>query len=95
MRPDEPNEELPPRLGLTVGFLGTIIIVLGYIIDAIGEGIELSETIRQDEIDSKADEQQQQQFSEIQKKLDFLLIEMAALKKDQNGCRNRPRHNRG
>ena len=86
MLPEDPyNYELPTGLGAKVGFIGTVVTVIGYIIDAIGEGIELAEIAQVEDAAKKEQQQQQQQqqqqLSDIQEKLDHLLNEIEALKK--------------
>ncbi|WP_391206515.1 hypothetical protein [Psychrobacillus sp. L4] len=81
MLPEDPNIELPSRVGLTIGIIGAVIISIGFIIDTIGEGIELSEILQRDEIDRNAKIRQKQQFNQIQSKLDFLIGEIEELKK--------------
>lgn len=81
MIPEDTNNQLPPRLGATVGFIGAAIITIGFIIDTIGEGIELSETLRRDEIDRQSIKKQQLQFKQIQQKLDRLVDEIDEMKR--------------
>lgn len=87
MIPDDPNtspnstNELPPNLGLTVGFVGTVIFTIGYIINTIGDGIVLYEANRDVELEKKQKQAQQQQFKDIQNKLDFLVHEIEQLKR--------------
>lgn len=89
MLPEDPNNyELPIGLGAKVGFIGTVLAAIGYVFDAIGEGIELAEIARAEDIAKKEQleqqeqqQQQQQQLSDIQEKLDHLLNEIEALKK--------------
>ncbi|QFF97530.1 hypothetical protein PB01_01160 [Psychrobacillus glaciei] len=81
MFPEDPNDELPTRLGLAVGLIGSVIITIGFIINTIGEGIELSEINRKDEIDRKAGLRNKEHFNQIQRKLDFLLSEIDELKR--------------
>lgn len=102
MRPDEPNDGLPPNFGLTVGFIGSVILSLGYIVGTIGEGIALYEANRDflkeeraAQEGQRAAQDQQKQISEIQDKLDSLLDQMEAMKKEQEKNRNCNRHKRG
>jgi hypothetical protein len=81
MIPEDPNNDPPTRVGATVGLIGAVIITIGFILDTIGEGIELSETLQRDENEKKAKLRQKQQFNQIQNKLDFLIGEIEELKK--------------
>ena len=47
MIPEDPNNQLPPRIGATLGLIGAAIITIGFIVDTIGEGIELSENFEE------------------------------------------------
>ncbi|GGA34300.1 hypothetical protein [Psychrobacillus lasiicapitis] len=95
MIPEDPNDELPPNLGLTVGFIASVILSIGYVVDTIGTGIALYEANRDYRTAERAAQDQQQQISDIQNKLDQLLGQMEELKKEQDGSRNRYRHKRG
>lgn len=95
MIPDDPNDELPPNLGLTVGFIASVILSIGYVVDTIGTGIALYEANRDYKEATRAAQDQQQQISDIQNKLDQLLGQMEELKKEQDQSRNRSRHKRG
>lgn len=81
MMPEYPDNDQPSNLGLTIGFIGTVIVTLGYIVETIGEGIELSETLRAEKNEKQAALEQSKQLSEIQSKLNYLVDEIAALKK--------------
>ncbi|WP_391119101.1 hypothetical protein [Psychrobacillus sp. L3] len=81
MFPEDPHDELPTRVGLAVGLVGSVIISIGFIINTIGEGIALSEINRKDEIDRKASLRNREHFNQIQRKLDFLLSEIDELKR--------------
>jgi NhaP-type Na+/H+ or K+/H+ antiporter len=81
MFPEDPNDERPTYLGLTVGVIGAAIISIGFILDTIAQGIELSEIKRKDEIDRKAGGRNMEQLNQIQRKLDFLLNEVDELKR--------------
>ena len=86
MNPLDPNElenEQPNKLSTKVGFLGSVVATIGYIIATIGEGIALSE---QEEAVKNAenkdqDKQKQQQLSDIEGKLDYLINEINTMKK--------------
>lgn len=80
-RPEDPSNQLPPRLGATVGLIGAIIITIGFIVDTLGEGIELSETIKKDKIATKEAGQQQLQLQQIHNKLDYLMNEVNEIKR--------------
>ncbi|TQR14147.1 hypothetical protein [Psychrobacillus soli] len=96
MRPDEPNDDgLPPNFGLTVGFIASVILSIGYVVDTIGTGIALYEANRDFKEVEKAAQDQQQQITDIQNKLDQLLGQMEELKKEKDESRNRYRHKRG
>lgn len=41
--PNEPENEQTTNLAAKVGFLGTVVTTIGYIIEAISEGIAISE----------------------------------------------------
>ncbi|WP_342599741.1 hypothetical protein MHB48_00990 [Psychrobacillus sp. FSL H8-0483] len=81
MIPEDPNNELPPNLSDTIGFIGSVIVTFGYIIGTLGEGIALSEAARAEQKDKQAGLEQQQQMKQIQSKLDYLVHEMETLKK--------------
>ena len=81
MTPEDPNNELPPNSGETIVFLGSVILTIGYIVGTIGEGIVLSESSREEEAVKKASLEQQEQLSDIQSKLDYLVSEIEVLKK--------------
>lgn len=81
MGPEEPNNELPQNLGLTVGFIGTVIIAIGYFVDMIGEGIELAELRRSQEINNEEGLQQSNQLSQLHNKLDYLINEIEEIKR--------------
>lgn len=81
MIPEDPNNQLPPRVGATVGLIGAAIITIGFIVDTIGEGIELSETLRRDEIEKRSNKNQQLQFKQIHQKLDRLVNEIDEMKR--------------
>lgn len=95
MIPDEPNDGLPPNFGLTVGFIASVILSIGYVVDTIGTGIALYEANRDYRQAGCAEQDQQQQISDIQNKLDQLLGQMEELKKEQDQSRNRSRYKRG
>ncbi|MFJ5771068.1 hypothetical protein [Psychrobacillus sp. NPDC093180] len=95
MIPEDPNDELPPNLGLTVGFIASVILSIGYVVDTIGTGIALYEANRDYKAAERAAQDQQQQISDMQNKLDQLLGQMEELKKERDGSRNRYRHKRG
>ncbi|WP_144510484.1 hypothetical protein [Bacillus sp. FJAT-22090] len=81
MRPEDPNDELPPNLGLTIGFISSVILSIGYIIDTIGEGVTLYEANRALEIAKQDALEQNQQLSDILSKLNYLVDEIEELKK--------------
>lgn len=81
MEPEDPNNELPQNLGLTVGFIGTVIVVIGYFVDMIGEGIGLAELRRSQEIEKQDGLQQSKQLSQIHNKLDYLINEIEEIKR--------------
>ncbi|WP_143128302.1 hypothetical protein [Psychrobacillus sp. OK032] len=81
MMPKDPSSQLPPRVGATVGLIGAAIITIGFIVDTIGEGIELSETLRRDEIEKRSIKKQQLQFKQIHQKLDRLVDEIDEMKR--------------
>lgn len=95
MIPDEPNDGLPPNFGLTVGFIASVILSIGYVVDTIGTGIVLYEANRDYKEAGRAAQDQQQQISDMQNKLDQLLGQMEEMKKEQDHSRNRSRHKRG
>ncbi|TQR17493.1 hypothetical protein [Psychrobacillus vulpis] len=76
-----PNNELPPNLGLTVGFISSVILSIGYVVGTIGEGIVLYETNRAEKLEKQAAVDQQKQMSDIQSKLEYLINEIEELKK--------------
>lgn len=95
MIPEDPNDELPPNFGLTVGFIASVILSIGYVVDTIGTGIALYEANRDFKEIERAEQDQQQQISDIQRKLDYLVDEMEALKKERENFERRSRHKRG
>lgn len=81
LRPEDPSIQLPPRVGATVGLIGAVLITIGFIVDTLGEGMELSETIKRDKIAAQAAERQRQQLNRIQQKLDYLTGEIDVIKR--------------
>ena len=81
MIPEDPNNDLPPHFGETIEFLGSVILTIGYIVSTIGEGIVLSELTQAKEDEKKSSIKQDEQLSDIQSKLDYLVSEMEVLKK--------------
>lgn len=87
MNPLDPNElenEQPNnKLSAKVGFLGSVVATIGYIITTIGEGIALSEQDQVEKNVENKDEEnlKQQQLSDIQGKLDYLINEINTMKK--------------
>lgn len=81
------NNELPPNLTpAVVGFIGTIIVTLGYIIETVGEGMELAQITQEEETIAREKEVQNEQLSQIQTKLDYLVKEIEELKKRGDGA---------
>ncbi|PZX02993.1 hypothetical protein C7437_10889 [Psychrobacillus insolitus] len=81
MIPEDPKNDLPPHFGETIEFLGSVILTIGYIVSTIGEGIVLSELTQAKEDEKKSSIKQDEQLSDIQSKLDYLVSEMEVLKK--------------
>ncbi|QUG40042.1 hypothetical protein KD050_12005 [Psychrobacillus sp. INOP01] len=79
--PIEPENEQPANLAAKVGFLGTVVVTIGYIIEAISEGIALSELAQEEKNVEKKEQINQQQLSDIQSKLDYLIKEIETTKK--------------
>lgn len=87
MNPLDPNEqqenesEQQGNLAAKVGFLGTVVVTIGYIIETIGEGIALSELAQEEKNVEQKKQANQQQLSDIQSKLDYLIKEIDTMKK--------------
>ncbi|MFJ8065434.1 hypothetical protein ACIQYS_12455 [Psychrobacillus sp. NPDC096426] len=95
MIPEDPYDGLPPNLALSIEVLGSAIISIGFIVNTIAAGVELYEANRDDKVDERAARDQKRQVSEMQNKLDSLLDQMEAMKKEKDECRNCSRHKRG
>lgn len=95
MIPEDPYDELPPNLALRIGVLGSALVSLGFIVNTIAAGVELYEANRDDEIEARAAREQKRQVSEMQNKLDRLLEQIEAMKKEKDECRDCSRHKRG
>jgi len=85
--PNEPENEQPINLAAKVGFLGTVVVTIGYIIEAISEGIAISELAQEEKHVEQAKQVDQQQLSDIQSKLDYLINEMNTMKKKDDHFR--------
>lgn len=85
--PNEPENELPTNLADKVGFLGTVVVTIGYIIETIGEGIALSELAQEEKSVEQNKQVNQKQLSDIQSKLDYLINEINAMKKKDDHFR--------
>lgn len=86
--PEDPNNENEIPTSTTVEFIGTVVLTLGYVIVAIAEGIALSELAQAKEKEeqeaklvNQASQEQKEQLSDIQSKLDYLVNEIEMLKK--------------
>ncbi|ALC86976.1 hypothetical protein AM499_14965 [Bacillus sp. FJAT-22090] len=86
--PEDPNNENEIPTSTTVEFIGTVVLTLGYVIVAIAEGIALSELAQAKEKEEQeaklvnlASQEQKEQLSDIQSKLDYLVNEIEMLKK--------------
>lgn len=86
--PEDPNNEREIPTSTTVEFIGTVVLTLGYVIVAIAEGIALSELAQAKEKEeqeaklvNQASQEQKEQLSDIQSKLDYLVNEIEMLKK--------------
>ncbi|MDF2064885.1 hypothetical protein [Bacillus sp. Cr_A10] len=86
--PEDPNNENEIPTSTTVEFIGTVVLTLGYVIVAIAEGIALSELAQakdKEEQEAKlvnqSSQEQKEQLSDIQSKLDYLVNEIEMLKK--------------
>lgn len=89
--PEDPNNENEIPTSATVEFIGTVVLTLGYVIVAIAEGIALSELAQSKEKEeqeaklvNQASQEQKEQLSDIQSKLDYLVNEIEMLKKRDN-----------
>ena len=85
--PIEPENEEPINLAAKVGFLGTVVTTIGYIIEAISEGIALSELAQEEKSIEQKKQADQQQLAEIQSKLDYIIKEMNTMKKKDDHFR--------
>ncbi|WP_277584583.1 hypothetical protein [Psychrobacillus antarcticus] len=85
--PVEPENEETTNLADKVGFLGTVIVTIGYIIETIGEGIALAELEKEEKNVQQNKQENQQQLSDIQSKLDYLIKEIETLKKKDDHFR--------
>lgn len=87
--PNEPeNEQLAPApLAAKVSFLGTVIVTMGYIIEAISEGIALTELAQEEKTVEQNKQVNQQQLSDIESKLDYLIKEIDTMKKKDDHFR--------
>jgi hypothetical protein len=85
--PIEPENEETTNLAAKVGFLGTVIVTIGYIIETIGEGIALSELAQEEKNIEQKKQVNQQQLSDIQSKLDYLIKEIDTMKKKDDHFR--------
>ncbi|MFB5086635.1 hypothetical protein PGC35_05350 [Psychrobacillus sp. PGGUH221] len=86
--PEDPNNENEIPTSATVEFIGTVVLTLGYVIVAIAEGIALSELAQAKEKEeqeaklvNQSSQEQKEQLSDIQSKLDYLVNEIEMLKK--------------
>lgn len=86
--PEDPNNENEIPTSATVEFIGTVVLTLGYVIVAIAEGIALSELAQAKEKEeqeaklvNQTSQDQKEQLSDIQSKLDYLVNEIEMLKK--------------
>jgi len=79
------NEEEPVSLGITVGFLGSILVTLGFVVQNIADAIAISELKEREQNNSSSKKEKNsssvKQLNEIQSKLDFLINEIETLKK--------------
>ncbi|MFJ7825851.1 hypothetical protein [Psychrobacillus sp. NPDC096623] len=78
---NEPENEQKTNLAEKVGFLGSVVVTIGYIIETIGEGIALSELAQEEKNVEQTKQVNQQQLSDIQHKLDYLIKEIDMMKK--------------
>lgn len=85
--PIEPENDETTKLAAKVGFLGTAVVTLGYIIVAISEGIALSELEQEEKNVEQKKQVNQQQLFDIQSKLDYLIKEIDTLKKKDDHFR--------
>lgn len=85
--PNESENEETTNLAAKVGFLGTVVVTLGYIIEAISEGIALSELTQEEKKVEQSKQVNQQQLSDIQHKLDYLIKEIDSMKKKDDHFR--------
>ncbi|MEK3979239.1 hypothetical protein MKY37_09080 [Psychrobacillus sp. FSL K6-2836] len=85
--PNEPENEQTTNLAAKVGFLGTVVTTIGYIIEAISEGIAISELAEEEKNIEQKKQADQQQLSDIQSKLDYLIKEMNTMKKKDDHFR--------
>ncbi|KQL37446.1 hypothetical protein [Psychrobacillus sp. FJAT-21963] len=86
--PEDPNNENEIPTSATVEFIGTVVLTLGYVIVAIAEGIALSELAQAKDKEeqgaklvNQTSQDQKEQLSDIQSKLDYLVNEIEMLKK--------------
>lgn len=90
MTPQDPNElenEQTTNLAEKVSFLGSVVVTIGYIIETIGEGIALSELEKEEKKSAQKQQVNQQQLSDIQSKLDYLIKEIETMKKKDDHFR--------
>lgn len=85
--PIEPENEQPANLSEEIEFLGNFVTTVGFIIRTIGEGIGLSELAQEEQIIQQRNQVNQQQLSDIQSKLDYLIKEVDMIKKRDNHFR--------
>ncbi|MBD7944686.1 hypothetical protein MKZ20_01145 [Psychrobacillus sp. FSL K6-2684] len=76
---DKSSEQ--PNLGATLDFLGSVVVTLGFLIGTIGEGITLQENLEEEQSEKKSKSNQKLQLSQIEKKLDYVINELEALKR--------------
>ncbi len=82
----ENTEDEPVNLAITVGFLGSILVTLGFVVQNIADAIAISELRENGQNNSTSTSKKEKgssskQLNEIQQKLDFLINELEGLKK--------------
>ncbi|MEI4769903.1 hypothetical protein WAX74_09635 [Psychrobacillus sp. FJAT-51614] len=86
MFPEDPNNEIPTSD--IIAFIGSVVVTFGYFIETISEGIALSELAQAKDKEEQgaklvkqANQEQKDQLSDIQSKLNYLVNEIEMLKK--------------
>jgi len=83
------QEQGTVSLGVTVGFLGSILVTLGFIVQNFADAIVISELKENEQRNSSTSSKKEKnnssisakQLDDIQRKLDLLINEMETLKK--------------